>query len=152
MCLSCCHWRTVGWRWGWSHNYLTSWGNSIQFRSVAQSYQTHCNPMDCSTPGFPCPSPTPGACSKSFLVSQWCHPTTLSSVVPSTGPPQQEEPSPEGPSECSGEAQGQQGWRRNLVSGDLRILVEVWSYLCSLSPKRLRGVAERVNWVFPDQT
>ena len=31
---------------------------------------------------LPCPSPTPGAYSNSCLSSQWCHPTTSSSVVP----------------------------------------------------------------------
>ena len=31
---------------------------------------------------LPCPSPTPGACSNSCLLSQWCHPTISSSVVP----------------------------------------------------------------------
>ena len=30
----------------------------------------------------PCPSPTPGACSKSCPLSQWCHAPTSSSVVP----------------------------------------------------------------------
>ena len=30
----------------------------------------------------PCPSPTPGAYSNSCPLSQWCHPTTSSSVVP----------------------------------------------------------------------
>ena len=30
----------------------------------------------------PCPSPTPGACSNSYPLSRWCHPTTSSSVVP----------------------------------------------------------------------
>ena len=30
----------------------------------------------------PCPSPTPGACSSSCPLSQWCHPTISSSVVP----------------------------------------------------------------------
>ena len=29
-----------------------------------------------------CPSPSPGACSNSCPLSQWCHPTILSSVVP----------------------------------------------------------------------
>ena len=29
---------------------------------------------------FPCPSPTPGACSNSIPLSQWCHPTVSSSV------------------------------------------------------------------------
>ena len=38
--------------------------------------------MDCSTPGFPCPSPSPGACSDSCPLSQWCHPTISSSVNP----------------------------------------------------------------------
>ena len=35
--------------------------------------------MDCSTPEFPCPSPTPGVYSSSS--SQWCHPT-VSSLLP----------------------------------------------------------------------
>ena len=30
----------------------------------------------------PCPSPTPRACSSSCPLSQWCHPTISSSVVP----------------------------------------------------------------------
>ena len=29
-----------------------------------------------------CPSPTPRACSNSYPLSQWCHPTISSSVVP----------------------------------------------------------------------
>ena len=31
---------------------------------------------------LPCPSPTPGACSNSCSLSQWCHPTISSSVIP----------------------------------------------------------------------
>ena len=31
---------------------------------------------------FPCPSPTPRACSNSCPSSRWCHPTISSSVVP----------------------------------------------------------------------
>ena len=39
------------------------------------------------TPGtaahwFPCPSPSPEACSNSCPLSQWCHPAILSSVIP----------------------------------------------------------------------
>ena len=30
----------------------------------------------------PCPSPMPGACSNSCPLSQWCHPTISSSVIP----------------------------------------------------------------------
>ena len=31
---------------------------------------------------LPCPSPSPGTCSNSCPLSQWCHPTTSSFVVP----------------------------------------------------------------------
>ena len=31
---------------------------------------------------LPRPSPSPGACSNSCLLSQWCHPTISSSVIP----------------------------------------------------------------------
>ena len=31
---------------------------------------------------LPCPSPTPGACSDSCPLSQWCYPTISSSIVP----------------------------------------------------------------------
>ena len=39
-----------------------------------------------ATPGLqhvrlPCPSPTPGGCSNSYPLSQWCHPTISSSVI-----------------------------------------------------------------------
>ena len=34
-------------------------------QSVAESCPTLCNPMNCSTPGLPCPSPSPGVCSNS---------------------------------------------------------------------------------------
>ena len=52
------------------------------FSSVAQSCLILCDAMDCSTPGLPCPSPTPGAFSNSCLSRQWRHPTISSSVVP----------------------------------------------------------------------
>ena len=37
---------------------------------------------------LPCPSPTPGACSDSCPLSQWCYPTISSSVVPFSSCPQ----------------------------------------------------------------
>ena len=52
------------------------------FSSVAQSCPTLCDPMDCSMPGFPCPSPTPGVYSNSCPSIRWCHPSISSSVVP----------------------------------------------------------------------
>ena len=37
---------------------------------------------------LPCPSPTPRACSNSCPLSQWCHPTISSSVVPFSSCPE----------------------------------------------------------------
>ena len=31
---------------------------------------------------LPCPSPSPGVCSNSCPLSQWCHPTSSSSIIP----------------------------------------------------------------------
>ena len=53
-----------------------------QFSSVTRSCPTPCDPMDCSTPGIPVPSPTPWACSNSCPSSRCCHPTILYSIVP----------------------------------------------------------------------
>ena len=39
-------------------------------------------PQGLQHPSLPCPSPTPGACSDSCPLSQWCHPTVSSSIVP----------------------------------------------------------------------
>ena len=45
-----------------------------------------------------CPSPTPGACSNSCPLSQWCNPTISSSVIPFSfclqSPPAFEDPAP----------------------------------------------------------
>ena len=54
---------------------------SVQFSSVFQSCLTLCDPMDCSTLGFPVHYPTPGTLSNSCPSSQWCHPTISSSVI-----------------------------------------------------------------------
>ena len=57
----------------------------VQFSSVAQSCLILRNPMNCSTPGLPVhhqlrSPPKP--------MSQWCHPTISSSVVPFSSCPQ----------------------------------------------------------------
>ena len=52
-----------------------------RFSSVAQSCSTLCEPMGCSTPGFPVHQPTPRACSNSCPSSRWCHPTISSSIT-----------------------------------------------------------------------
>ena len=55
---------------------------AVCYCSVTQLCLTLCYPMNCSTPGFPCPSPSTRACSNSCPLSQWCSPTILSFVVP----------------------------------------------------------------------
>ena len=50
--------------------------------SVTQLCPVLCNPMDYSTPDFPFPSPSPGACSDLHTLSWWSHPTISSSVTP----------------------------------------------------------------------
>ena len=49
---------------------------------VTQSHPTLRDPMDCSSPGFLCPSPSPRAYSNSYPLSWWCHPTISSSISP----------------------------------------------------------------------
>ena len=50
--------------------------------SVAKPCPTLCGPKDCSTPRLPCLSLYPRVCSNSWPLSQWCHPTISSSVIP----------------------------------------------------------------------
>ena len=60
---------------------FTNWTIHVLFSSVAQSCLT-LRPHGLQHARFPCPSPTPGACSNSCPSSQWCHPTISSSVIP----------------------------------------------------------------------
>jgi len=50
--------------------------------SVAKLCLILCDPIDWKHAKFPCPLPSPRACSDSCLLSQWCHLTILSSVAP----------------------------------------------------------------------
>ena len=61
---------------------------SVKFSSVAQSFPTLCNPMNHSTPGLPCSSPTPGVHPNSCPSSRWSHPAISSSVIPFSSCPQ----------------------------------------------------------------
>ena len=59
----------------------------IQFSSVAKSWtqlsvSNSLRPQGLHHTSLPCPSPTPGACSNSCPLSQWCHSTISSSVIP----------------------------------------------------------------------
>ena len=66
------------------HPYYRTWhGCSV----VLPSCVWLCDPMDCSVPGFPVLH-SPWVSSNSCPLSQWCHPTTLSSVAPFSSCPQ----------------------------------------------------------------
>ena len=55
-------------------------GSSVQFsHSVVSDSLQHHEPQHARPP---CPSPTPGVYSNSCSLSQWCHPTISSSVIP----------------------------------------------------------------------
>ena len=54
----------------------------VQFSSVTQSCLTLW-PHGLQHARLPCPSLSPRVCLNSCLLSQWCHPTTSSSVTPS---------------------------------------------------------------------
>ena len=53
-------------------------------RIVSDSLQTH----ELQNTRLPSPSPSPGACSNSCPLSQWCHPIVSYSVVPFSSCPQ----------------------------------------------------------------
>ena len=61
---------------------------SIQFSSVAQSYLTFWDPMDCSMPGLPVHHQFPEFIQTQCPLSQWCHLTISSSVIPFSSCPQ----------------------------------------------------------------
>ena len=54
--------------------------SSVQFSSLVVSKSLWPHGMQLTR--LPCPSPTPGVYSNSFPLSQWCHPTISSSVIP----------------------------------------------------------------------
>ena len=63
--------------------FFRAWNIVIKsvYSSVAQLCPTICNPMDCSTPGFPIHHHLLEF-TQSCPLSQWCHPTMSFSVVP----------------------------------------------------------------------
>ena len=68
--------------WTRFYNSRPSFLYHTQFSSVAQSCLTLCNPMDCSTPGFPVYHQLPELAQTHVPLSRWCHSTISSSVVP----------------------------------------------------------------------
>ena len=59
-------------------NKIFIWCSSVQFSHSVVSNSLW--PHGLQHARLPCPSPTPGACSRPL--SQWCHPTISSSVIP----------------------------------------------------------------------
>ena len=58
---------------------------SVQFRSVASDSLW---PHEWQHARLPCPSPTPGVHLNSCPLTEWCHPTISSSVIPFSSCPQ----------------------------------------------------------------
>ena len=64
----------------WSRSVVRCQGCSLQFSHSVMSDSLWPHGLQHSRP--PCPSATPGVHSNSCPLSQWCHPTVSSSVVP----------------------------------------------------------------------
>ena len=60
--------------------------SSVQFSHSVVSNYLQCHGLQNAR--LPCPSPTPGACSNSCSLSQWCHLTISSSIAPFSFCPQ----------------------------------------------------------------
>ena len=65
---------------------LLSFFSSVQFSRSVMSNSLHLHELQHARP--PCPSPTPGVYPNSCPLSQWCHPTISSSVMPFFSCPQ----------------------------------------------------------------
>ena len=73
--------------------FVTPWTKSMEFsRPEYWNGLPFPSPENIPNPGIeprlPCPSPSPRAYSNSCPLSQWCHPTISSTVVPSSSCPQ----------------------------------------------------------------
>ena len=60
--------------------------SSVQFSRSVMSNSLQPHGLQHARP--PCPSPTPGVYPNSYPLSQWCHPTISSSVIPFSACPQ----------------------------------------------------------------
>ena len=67
-----------------SHHWTIKDVPSVQFSQFSHSVMSaSLRPHELQHARHPCPSPTPEACSNSSPLSQWCHPTISSSLIPS---------------------------------------------------------------------
>ena len=73
----------IGLAWGRCYSLSQPvWSGSVQSLNHVRLFAIH----GLQHARLPCPSPTPGACSNSCPLSQWCHPTISSSVMPFSCP------------------------------------------------------------------
>ena len=78
-----CILQTQGWK-SWEDEIIQF--SSVQFSCSVMSDSLWPHELQHARP--PCPSPTPGVYSNSCPLSQWCHPTISSSVIPFSSCPQ----------------------------------------------------------------
>ena len=106
--------------------------DSVQFSHLVMSDSLRPHGLQHARP--PCPSPTSGAYSDSRPLSQWCHPTTSSSVIPLSSYFQ------------SFPASGSFQMSQFFTSGGQRIEV---SALVSFLPKKSQGwsPSEWTGWI-----
>ena len=69
-----------------SRHRTTCWLRLLWWLSMGHARL--CDPMNCSTSGLPCPSPSPRVCSDSCRLSPWCHATRSFAFVPFSSCPQ----------------------------------------------------------------
>ena len=115
------------------------WFSSVQFsRSVmSNSLQPH----GLQHTRLPCPSPTPGACSNSCALSQWCHPTISSSVFPF--------------SSCLQSFLASGAFPKSQLEKVAKVLEpasggqSIWSFSFSISPSREYSglISFRIDWL-----
>ena len=105
--------------------------HEVQFSSVAQSCPTHCNPMDCSKPGFPVHHQLLEF-TQTRLLSRWCHLTISFSVIPFSSCLQSFPPS-------------------GFFSNELTLRIrwpKYWSFSFSISPSNEYSglISFRIDW------
>ena len=103
---------------------------SVQFSSVAQSYPTLCDPMDCSTPGFPVPHHLPELAQTHV---HWVDDAIQPSSVPPSSPPA-----------------FSLSWHQGLFQwvGSSRQAAKYWSFSFSTSPSSEYSglISLRIDW------
>ena len=77
-------WRTSrSYRWDLAPRcFLSGWRGKVHSPPIFPQSLNSLRPRGLQRTSLPCPSPSPRACSNPCPLSQWCHPTVSSSVLP----------------------------------------------------------------------